>query len=218
MTAGKLTVSADGKLTGPARLEYNDPWPTGNGFYGSGAMLGVVMHTMVGDLPGTIAWFNNPASGVSAHFGIDQTGLIHQFGPIGAGWCANAQEAGNLAWYSIEHADNQNPDNPLTDAQLTASAQIVECLSAFAGFPLQVTDSVDIQGYGTHAMGGAAWGGHTCPDLPPEHVRSAQRAEIITRALAIRNPPPPPLTLKQQILAAIADLTRLINELPGGGE
>lgn len=217
---GKLTVGADGRLTGPARLEYNDPFPTANGFYGSGAMMGVVMHTMVGDLPGTIAWFNDPQSGASSHFGIDQTGLIHQFGPIGKGWCAWAQVQGNLLWYSIEHADDGNPDNPLTDAQLTASAQIVECLSAFAGFPLQVTDSVDVQGYGTHVMGGAAWGGHTCPDQPPEHVRSAQRAEIITRALAIRNPAAPTakqkaLTAAAELAAAAAELVTLIEQIPG---
>ena len=198
---GKLTVGADGRLTGPARLEYNTPFPcgssaefpAGSGFYGSGAMMGVVMHTMVGDLPGTVAWFGNRANGASAHFGIDQSGLIHQFGPIGKGWCAWAEEAGNATWYSIEHADGGKPDTPLTDAQLTASAQVVECLSAFAGFPLQVSDSPSVKGYGTHSMGGAAWGGHTCPDAPPAHVRSAQRAEIIQRAAAIRTPPKPPV-------------------------
>ena len=78
-----------------------------------------------------------------------------------------AQVAGNLAWYSIEHADNRNPNNPLTDAQIAASAQLVELLSRFAGFPLQVTNSVTGKGYGVHYMGGKAWGDHTCPDLPP---------------------------------------------------
>lgn len=189
MIAGKLTVHADGRLSGPASISYNSPFPCVNGTFGSGAMQGVVMHTMVGNLPGTISEFNNHHAQVSAHFGIDQNGHIHQFGPIGKGWIAWAQKAGNSAWYSIEHADNGNPDNPLTDAQLTASAQVVECLSAFAGFPLQVTDSTGGRGYGTHSMGGTAWGGHTCPDLPPHHVRSRQRANIIERAKLIRNPP-----------------------------
>lgn len=70
-----------------------------------------------------------------------------------------------------------------TDAQLTASAQLVEVLSRFAGFPLQVTDSVEVKGYGTHVMGGDAWGGHTCPGPGP---RAGQRYEIISRAEAIR--------------------------------
>lgn len=185
---GRLTVGSDGRVRGPARLEYNTPFPTNNGEWGSGAMMGVVMHTMVGNLPGVVSWFNNPDSGASAHFGIAQDGTIHQFGPIGKGWCAWAQMAGNHAWYSIEHADNGNPDNPLTYAQQVASAQLVECLSAFASFPLQVSDSVDTKGYGVHYMGGANWGGHTCPDLPPQHVRSAQRAGIIAMAKQIRNP------------------------------
>ena len=95
--------------------------------------------------------------------------------------------AGNLAWYSIEHADNRDPNNPLTDAQIAASAQLVELLSRFAGFPLQVTDSVTGKGYGVHSMGGKAWGDHTCPDLPPRHVRSHQRPAIIALAKQIRN-------------------------------
>ena len=180
---GRLTVGADGRLRGPIKITYNEPFPARNGSWGSGAMRGVVMHTMVGNLPGTVAVFNDPAYQASAHFGIAQDGSVHQFGPIGKGWIAWAQEAGNLAWYSIEHADDENTHNPLTEAQLTASAQVVECLSNYAGFPLDVTDSVDGKGYGTHVMGGAEWGGHTCPGPGP---RAMQRYEIIARAKAIR--------------------------------
>ena len=183
---GKLKVGGDGRLRGAAKLAYNKPWPCPNGSWGSGRMNGVVMHTMVADLPGTVSWFNNTEAQASAHFGIAQDGTIHQFGPIGKGWISWAQESGNLAWYSIEHADNGNPDNPLTDAQITASAQILECLSAFAGFPLQEANTPSERGYGIHAMGGQNWGGHTCPDVPPQHVRSRQRPEIIKRAKAIR--------------------------------
>ena len=131
---GKLEIGPDGRVTGPVAITYNSPFPTGNGSWGSGAMMGVVMHTMVGNLqPTTVNLFNSPSAAVSA--------------------------------------------------QLTASAQLVEVLSRFAGFPLQVTDSVDIKGYGTHVMGGAAWSGHTCPGPGP---RAGQRYEIIARAEAIR--------------------------------
>ncbi|HEY3908245.1 MAG TPA: N-acetylmuramoyl-L-alanine amidase [Streptosporangiaceae bacterium] len=180
---GKLEIGADGRVTGPLTITYNTPFPTGNGSWGSGAMMGVVMHTMVGNLPGTVEIFNNPSYAVSSHFGIAQDGSVWQFGPIGHGWIAWAQVAGNEAWYSIEHADDGNTANPLTDAQLTASAQLVEVLSRFAGFPLQVTNSVEVEGYGTHVMGGGAWGGHTCPGPGP---RAGQRREIIRRAEAIR--------------------------------
>ena len=181
---GKLTVGNDGRVTGPATIKYNDPFPTRNGSFGSGAMMGVVMHTMVGNLPGTVDWFNNPQSQASAHFGVAQDGEIWQFGPIGKGWIAWHAAAANHAWYGIEFADNAAPSNPLTPQQITASAQLVECLSAFAGFPLQVSDSPSVKGYGWHGMGGDAWGGH--PGCPGS-VRKAQRAQIIALAMAIRS-------------------------------
>jgi hypothetical protein len=181
---GRLHVRQDGKVAGPASIGYNDPFPCVNGSWGSGDMNGAVMHTMVGNLPGTITVFNQPSYQASAHFGIDQHGHIHQFGPIGKGWIAWAQVAGNQAWYSIEHADDGHTSNPLTDAQIGASAQLVEMLSAFAGFPLWVTDRVHGRGYGTHVMGGAAWGGHTCPGPGP---RAGQRDEIIALAKKIRH-------------------------------
>lgn len=185
----RLSVEkATGHIIGEnVSISYNSPFPCVNGSWGSRAMMGVVMHTMVGDLPGTISVFNDPSYKASAHFGIAQDGHIHQFGPIGQGWIAWAQEMGNPEWYSIEHADHGNPDNPLTDAQVISSAQLVECLSAFAGFPLQISDSVSTKGYGVHNMGGLAWGGHTCPDKPPHHVRSSQREDILNLSRQIRD-------------------------------
>jgi hypothetical protein len=210
VTPGRLQVAPDGKVTGPAHLTWNSPWPCANGDYGSGAMMGVVEHTMVGNLDGTVAWFNNPQSGASAHFGVGQDGTIHQFGPIGKGWCAWAQGAGNKTWYSIEHADNRDPANPLTEAQVIASAQLLEVLSRFAGFPLQVSDSVDVKGYVTHGEGGAAWGNH--PNCPG-HVRAAQRAEIVSLAKEIRAgvaPAPDPDPVPHP------ELEGILVQLPGG--
>ena len=183
---GRCHFDSDGKLRGPASVTHNDPFPCVNGAWGSGAMDGVLMHTMVSDLPAADGWFNNPAAQVSAHFGISQLGEIWQWGPVGKGWVAWHAEAANLTYYGIEHADDGNPDNPLTDAQIVASAQVVEALSALAGFPLQEANAPGEKGYGTHYMGGAAYGGHSCPDLPPGHVRSAQRPAIIALAKAIR--------------------------------
>jgi hypothetical protein len=198
---GKLEIAHDGRVTGPLAITYNNPFPTVNGAWGSGDMMGVIMHTMVGNLPGTVALFNDPAKEASAHFGIAQDGSVHQFGPIGKGWVAWAEVKGNKAWYSIEHADDGNINNKLTDAQLTASAQLVEVLSRFAGFPLQVSDSTTVRGYGTHVMGGEAWGGHTCPGPGP---RAAQRHEIIALAKAIRAGDTTVVTDGTQSLAAFA--------------
>lgn len=148
---------------------------------------GVIFHTMVGNLPGTDAEFDNAAMQLSAHFGVGQDGTCIQWVDIrgGEAW---AEAAGNEYWYSVEMADNGNPNNPYTNAQLDRAAQLAELLSrpSVGNFPLQVTDSVSGEGLGTHNMGGAAWGGHSCPDMPPEHVRSEQRGEIIRRAELLR--------------------------------
>lgn len=184
MTPGRLHVdTATGHVTGPASISFSSPFPVPNGGFGSGAMMGVVMHTEVGDNPGTESWFENPAAQASADFAVAQDGSIVQFGPIGRGWVAWAEANGNRQWYSIEHSDHGTPATPLTREQITASAQLVECLSAFAGFPLQVSDSTSVKGYGWHGMGGASWGGHfNCPG----DVRKAQRGEIVALAMAIR--------------------------------
>lgn len=189
-TPPRLFIGLAGRVRGGlipgAKTTWNVPFPTHNGEWGSQAMMGVVMHTEVGFDHNVVDEFNNPMAGASATFSIDMKGNLHQYGPIGKGWAAWAQEAGNLSWYSIEHEDGGNPNVPLTDEQLWTSAQVVEVLSAYAGFPLQITNDIHTKGYGVHNMGGQAWGGHTCPDLPPKHVRSAQRGEILRRAKLIR--------------------------------
>ncbi len=39
----------------------------------------VVIHIMEGTLVGTDSWFNNPASNVSAHYGVGRDGTVHQY-------------------------------------------------------------------------------------------------------------------------------------------
>ncbi|MGE5288496.1 MAG: N-acetylmuramoyl-L-alanine amidase [Micromonosporaceae bacterium] len=185
---GKLSIDSSGRLKGSAvnGITYNSPWPCPNGHYGMGQVHGVIMHTMVGNLPGTTSCFNNASFQASAHFGVDQSGHIHQFGPVD-NWVAWHVAAGNPQWIGIEFADDANPNNALTDKQLTAGAQIVEAVFAKYNLKLQVTNSVSGWGLGVHYMGGAAWGGHSCPDTGGKHVRSSQRGEVIRRAQAIRS-------------------------------
>ena len=151
-------------------------------------VLGVVMHTMVGDLPGTDTVFMNPSYQASAHFGVAQDGEIIQWVSVRGGVAWHAMAA-NYNWYGIEHADAGNPGNPLTGAQLSASAQLVEFLSRddVGRFPLQEANSTTAEGYGVHYMGGAAWGGHSCPQLGNgTGPRAGQRLEILRRAHTIR--------------------------------
>jgi hypothetical protein len=217
MTAGRLEVDAgSGRVTGPADIVYNDPFPTHNGTPGgSGAMMGCVMHTEVGNNPGTVSWFNDPTSEASAFFCIAQSGQIAQMGPVGKDWMAWSQAAGNPHWYGIEHADNEHPETPLTTEQVTASAQLLELLSRFAGFPLQVSNDVSTEGYICHSDGGVAWGNH--PDCPGS-VRAAQRAEIVGLAKEIRAgvAPAPPKPDPKPPEPHVAELEGVVVVLPGG--
>jgi peptidoglycan hydrolase-like protein with peptidoglycan-binding domain len=156
-------------------------------------ILGLVMHTMVGNLPGTISVFNDPNFQASAHFGVSQSGLIHQFGSV-RDWKAWAEVAGNPDWYSAEFADGGDPNVPLTQDQINSGAQLLEALSRpdVGNFALQVSNDTGTEGLGVHFMGGAAWGGHTCPDLPPNRVRSSQRPAIVALAKQIRAGAPSP--------------------------
>lgn len=184
-TPGKLTVDAEGRVHG-ANVTWNSPWPCQNGDGGGMSVphgvMGLLEHTMVGDLPGTVSWFNDSAAQASAHFGVDQSGSIHQFGPVN-GWMAWHCADGNPNWFGCEFADNGQPANPLTPAQVTSAAQLLELLSRAGNFPLQVTNSTGTEGYGWHGMGGAAFGGHY--DCPGD-VRKAQRPQIVALAIAIR--------------------------------
>jgi hypothetical protein len=195
-------------MTIPARLEESGGWVTGvthhqspnyspGGMNVPGGINGVVMHTMVGNLPGTDSIFMESSYEASAHFGIAQDGEIIQWVSItgGEAW---AEETGNPNWYSIEHADDGDPGNALTSEQVNSSAQLVELLSRVGNFPLVVSNSVSTEGYGVHYMGGDAWGGHSCPqNLDGSGPRAGQRAAILATATLIRNgAPPSPLPFK----------------------
>jgi hypothetical protein len=173
---------ANGWLHGPIRIAYY----TSPNHYTSGfadKAKGMVQHTEDGYEAGTIATFMDPAAQVSAFFGVDEGGTAQQFLPVGQGFVAWAQAAGNPFWRSCECEDKTQTGSPMTAPQLTAFAQILEACSAYDGFPLQITDDVNGTGLITHGDGGAAWGDH--PDCPGD-VRKAQRPQIIALAMAIR--------------------------------
>ena len=164
------------------------------GFHGgplpTSAVMGLISHTMEGNLSHTDDLFTpGPlGNGNSAHFGTAQDGTVIQWVPLGI--VAEHAIAANGHWYAVENADDGDPNNPYTDAQLSRIAQILELTSRpeIGRFTLQVTDSPDQEGLGMHDMGGAAWGGHSCPDATkhPNHTRSQARAEIVRRAKIIR--------------------------------
>ncbi|MBI5646901.1 MAG: S8 family serine peptidase [Ignavibacteriae bacterium] len=100
----------------------------------------VVIHIMAGTLPGTDAWFRNPQSKVSAHYGIGRTGTVHRYvqeadtawhagrvhGPTWGG-LHPAPGGGyvNPNFYTIGIEHEGSADSEWTDAMYEASAALV---------------------------------------------------------------------------------------------
>ncbi len=108
--------------------------------------IAIVIHTMSGTLAGADAWFKDPASEVSAHYGVGLgEGRVHQYVSLASAAWANGQiEPGNvwpgppdvnpnLLTVSIETEDNNNPGQPVTEAQYNATLGC--CRLALARFP-----------------------------------------------------------------------------------
>lgn len=176
---------ADGWLQGPVRITHMTALTPNR--YDSGFAVrarGMVQHTEDGFEAGTVATFMNPAAKASAFFSAGEDGHLTQYLPVGHGYRAWAQAAGNTDWRSCEAEDKTKTGDPMTAPQLLAVAQVLEALSAYDGFPLQATDD-PVNGHGliTHGDGGVAWGNH--PDCPG-NVRRAQRPHIIALAMSIR--------------------------------
>jgi hypothetical protein len=86
---------------------------------------------------------NPERSGNSAHFGTAQDGTVIQWVQLGV-VAFHAFDA-NFHWYAVENADDGNPNNPYTGAQLSRIAQILGLIPRpeYGRFALQVTDSPD---------------------------------------------------------------------------
>ncbi|MEU3597399.1 N-acetylmuramoyl-L-alanine amidase [Streptomyces sp. NPDC006798] len=139
---------------------------------GRTAQRGLILHVQEGE--GSLhERFSTPAYRSSAHFWVSQAGEIEQYVSIhDRAW---TQRAGNAAWASIETSGFAR--NPLTGPQVEAVARVYTWGVRVHGWPVEVTDSPDGAGLGTHSMGDAAWGGHACPGT----LRSAQRTAVMDR-------------------------------------
>lgn len=156
------------------------PWegPTDNQGPSMVEVRGLVLHIAQGQWAGIVPWAKNPASGVSMHFAAGRDGQRAQV--VDTDIRAWTQADGNGHWLSVE-CEGFVPQG-LTDAQVEFCAQLLARGHLEYGYPLQLADGASGRGLGYHAMGGAAWGGHTgCPG--PTIV--AQRPAILARAIAI---------------------------------
>jgi N-acetylmuramoyl-L-alanine amidase len=115
----------------------------------------IVNHIMCGTEAGTDEWFENPASQVSAHYGVSRTGAIHQYvrdedRAWANGQCHNPswplydKYAGHLNSISLSIEHEGWPNDGLTEAQYQATLWLHRQLIAKWGIPL---DSLHIIGH-----------------------------------------------------------------------
>lgn len=164
-------------MTGP-------PWPTrypGATWrpvrnHSSGFVLpprGAIPHVQQGN--GSLyARFNNPATEVSSHLWLSKLGGWEQY--VDLTRKAWAEAAGNPYWISVECEGFDTED--YTPAQLAQLAKFYAWGMAVYDWPARVTDDPAGRGLGTHRMGGAAWGAHSCPG----DLRASRRPAILAAA------------------------------------
>jgi len=101
-------------------------------------VVAIVIHTMAGTLSSCDAWFANPASQVSSHFGIGLKGEQHQYVKLSDGsWANGIIEPGsqwpsivgnsanpNYQTVSIETEDEGSGATPVTDAQYASTLAV----------------------------------------------------------------------------------------------
>jgi len=148
----------------------------------SSTPLGWILHVVVGNgSPYKI--FENAAPGNRrfSNFWVSKTGVIEQYTET---YCKSwAQRDGNSTYWAVE--TEGFPDEPLTPEQIASLGKI----HAFLGAVDAIASHPGQRGIGTHYMGGAAWGGHTCPDpVPGAGPRSHQRQAILDAANGVDVP------------------------------
>lgn len=120
--------------------------------------LGLVQHVAVGGNVSLYGWFSNPSAMASSTWWVGwNSGEREQYVDPDhmRAW---AQGDGNSTYHSIETAGD--PENPLTDAQVEAEADLYAWGHARYGWPFRLAEHPGEPGFGWHGMGGAAWGGH----------------------------------------------------------
>ena len=155
---------------------------------------GWMMHVpvMYGSLWSVFAGLKSPDRRF-CHLWIAQDGRAEQYGPFSRiSWAAMAA---NPRFYSIEFEGM--PETPLTPAQIATAARF----HVWSGTADHVAMAPAEAGISAHYLGGAAWGGHSCPDPSPggQGPRSHQRAAILAAARALRGDDVTPAELEQII-------------------
>jgi hypothetical protein len=119
-------------------------------------LQGLVIHITDGkdkklpNLSGLWSQFSNPATRVSAHFGISKKGEIWQFvDTANRAWAVDGS-INDSHWISVENI--ALPGEELTDEQIDGVALLLNWLNDTAGVPFQIADNNAASGLGYHSM------------------------------------------------------------------
>lgn len=135
----------------------------------------MVLHIQEGTQEGSLSWFLNPQSKVSAHFLNAKDGRLWQV--VDTDDRSWAQTGGNTRGISVENEGHSG--DRLTGSQLHNCAVLLGWLHQTDGVPLQLSDNANTPGLAWHGMNGGAWGHPDCPGAPIV----AQRQQIIDLAI-----------------------------------
>jgi hypothetical protein len=142
----------------------------------------LIAHIMQGTLAGTDAWFRDPESQVSAHFGVAKSGEVIQWvNTNDQAWQAVAANG-----YSIGVEHEGWSGQPLTSAQLDAAAAILAWAAGqYPAIDLWLNTRPETgSGLSWHGLGGLAWGNH--PDCPGPAIVH-QLGDILEHAIELRH-------------------------------
>lgn len=164
---------------------------------GQEEVRGLVVHIMEGTLEGSGAWFGNPRSQASSHFGTGKDGRLWQW--VDTKDRAWAQKAGNRTHLSVEN-EGKVPD-ALTDLQVKRVAALLYWAHKTHGVQLRLATAEDDRGLAWHGMK-PDWG-H--PDCPGEAIK-AQLGDILAAAKALIPKPIPPKPVAPPAPSLLRDL------------
>lgn len=125
----------------------------------------ITLHIMAGYLAGTDATFQDTTRKTSAHYGIGRAGDVHQYvRETDTAW-ADANGLSNQTGLSIEHEGGLPQQQPVSDAEIEASAQLCADISRRYKLGRLWHDGVKGNVYLHREIPGSTH--TTCPDLAP---------------------------------------------------
>lgn len=105
--------------------------------------IGMVIHSTRGqgatpdaELQGTLGWFRNPSSQVSANAVIGQDGSVYMTNPDAVAWHAGENNGNYFGVELVQSAKDAADGKPFTDAQYASLAALTQQMSQRYGFPI----------------------------------------------------------------------------------